>query len=246
MSLWRKKWLKAAELGSGCWKLQVVIAVGGLREVYLGTQDDADVLYLKNRYKKVWPNISLSNVIMKFSELEFPCLIFICFRHKKPACELWINFPAFVMHLICMPIPMVQARFSSDSHGWENWGCACLRLQWKPGAFYCSMVCCLNSVIRWTCFDGNEIYKPQTLNPIYRCTLLVVCLTEAVAEMWKNLSLSQMSWTDCQFWFPTNILELELLLQPTHWVQSVQKWSPANFIMYPIVWYRQRWEVMLC
>jgi hypothetical protein len=117
VSLWRRKLLKAAELGSGYWKLQVVIAVGGLREIYLGTQDDADLLYLKNRYKKVWPNISLSNVIMKFSELEFPCLIFICFRHKKPTCELWINFPAFVMHLICMPIPMVQARFSSDSHG---------------------------------------------------------------------------------------------------------------------------------
>ncbi len=80
----------------------MVIAVGGLREIYLGTQDDADVLYLKNWYKKVCPNISLVNVIMKFSVLEFPCLIFICFRHKKPACELWINFPAFVIHLICI------------------------------------------------------------------------------------------------------------------------------------------------
>ncbi|KAH9560663.1 hypothetical protein CY35_06G118600 [Sphagnum magellanicum] len=30
-------------------KNHVAIAVGGLREVYLGTQDDADVLYLKNR-----------------------------------------------------------------------------------------------------------------------------------------------------------------------------------------------------
>jgi hypothetical protein len=29
--------------------LKVTIAVGGVREVYLGTQDDADVLYLKKR-----------------------------------------------------------------------------------------------------------------------------------------------------------------------------------------------------